>query len=103
VQLEGLLCWNCGRPTGIQHKVSRHDRCDNCGADLHTCRGCRHFEPGRRYQCRETVESNVLDKEKANFCDFFQMRQVMKTAGGVSTKVETKEDRRKRFDDLFED
>jgi hypothetical protein len=31
------------------------------------------------------------------------MRQVMKTAGGVSTKVETKEDRRKRFDDLFED
>ena len=24
---EGLLCWNCGEPTGIRDKVSRADAC----------------------------------------------------------------------------
>ena len=101
--LEGLLCWNCGRPTGIKQRVSRSDNCYECDADLHCCRGCRHFGPGRRFQCKEPVETNHVNKEKANFCDFFQMRQVMKTAGGVTTKTENKEDRQKRFDDLFDD
>lgn len=103
MQLDGLLCWNCGKPTGIQIKVSRSDICYACNADLHCCRGCRHFEPGRRFQCKEPVDTNITNKEKSNFCDFFQMRQVMKTAGGVVTKTDSKDDRQKRFDDLFED
>jgi len=100
---DGLLCWNCGKPTGITGRVARSDSCESCLADLRCCRGCRHFDPTRRAQCRETVEAPIKDKEKNNFCDFFQMRNVIKGPGGISTQTDSKDDRRKGFDDLFED
>ncbi len=100
---DGLICWNCGRPTGIEGRVGRSDSCEHCLADLRCCRGCRHWEPGRRFQCKEPIETNIVNKEKSNFCDFFQMRDVFKRAGGVRSAEESKDDRRKRFDDLFED
>jgi len=100
---EGLLCWNCGEPTGIRDKVSRADACVKCMADLRCCRGCRHFDPTRRFQCKEPIETGIPNKEKANFCDFFQMRNVVKQPGGMSHQTDDKEDRKKRFDDLFKD
>ncbi len=100
---KGLLCWNCGRATGIEGKVTRVDQCTECMADLRCCRGCRHFDPHRRAQCKEPVEKPIVNKEKSNFCDFFQMRNVVKKPGGVSTQTESKEDRKKAFDDLFDD
>ena len=100
---EGLLCWKCGYVTGIKGTVTRHDQCGNCNADLRCCRGCRHFDPSRRGQCRENIDHRVGEKEKANFCDFFQVRQVIKTAGGMKARVDDKDSRRAAFDDLFED
>ena len=100
---EGLLCWNCGRTTGIEGRVTRSDSCPHCLADLRCCRGCRHFQPLRRFQCKESVETNIVNKEKNNFCDFFQMRDVVKRPGGITTQTESNDDRQKRFDDLFED
>ena len=100
---DGLICWNCGRPTGIVGSVHRNDECESCLASLRTCRGCRHFDPTRRYQCRETIDTLVKDKEKANFCDMFQMRNVIKGPGGISTQTDTKDSRQQRFDDLFKD
>ncbi len=100
----GLICWSCGRPTDITHKPTRNDYCPHCDAGLRTCRGCRHFDPTRRSQCRETIDAPVRDKDKNNFCDWFQPRQATKRAGGVDTShTDTKDDRRQRFDDLFED
>ena len=100
---DGLMCWNCGRPTGIKGKVMRSDSCVDCLADLRCCRGCRHFDPTRRFQCRENIESPIANKEKNNFCDFFQMRDVVKTPGGISSQRDSKEDLKKKFDDLFKD
>jgi len=100
---DGLLCWSCGRPTGILLKVTRNDQCSNCSADLRCCRGCRHFDPTRRFQCKESIDSGVRDKEKNNFCDFFQMRNVVKTPGGMSHQTDDKDQRRKAFDSLFDD
>ncbi len=100
---EGLLCWNCGRPTGIEHGVTRHDQCQNCMADLRCCRGCRHFEPGRRGQCKENIDKTIPNKEKSNFCGFFQVRQVFKGKGGLKARTDDKESRRDAFDDLFKD
>ncbi len=100
---EGLLCWSCGKPTGITGRVMRSDSCVECLADLRCCRGCRHFEPTRRFQCRENVEHNVVNKEKANHCDFFQHRNVMKVAGGLSSQKDDKGSQKQKFDDLFKD
>lgn len=99
----GLICWNCGRPTGVVGGVTRNDSCPHCLADLRCCRGCRHYEPFRRYQCKETVDTNIVNKEKANFCGWFQMRAVVKRPGGITSPLDSKDNRKKRFDDLFDD
>jgi hypothetical protein len=45
-----------------------------------------------------------VQKDKSNFCDFFQMRTAMKRPGGVSTATrDNKSERKDRFDDLFKD
>ncbi len=102
---EGLLCWSCGKPTGITNRVMRSDSCPHCRSDLRCCRGCRHFDPTRRFQCKEPIEANIPMKEKSNLCDFFQFRDAMKIGGKVvrSETVDSKETRKKRFDDLFND
>jgi len=99
---DGLLCWNCGRPTGITGTVGRSVSCDNCSSDLRCCHGCRHYDPTRRYQCKENIDSRVQIKDKSNFCDFFQMRLAIKGAGGIIT-IDEKEAKKNRFDDLFKD
>ena len=99
----GLLCWSCGKPTGIENKVFRSDACTSCLADLRCCRGCRHFDPLRRWQCRETITTRIGDKDKSNLCDYFQMRNVVKRPGGISANQESKGSRKDRFDDLFKD
>ena len=100
---DGLLCWSCGRPTGLTGKVFRNDECPNCSASLRACRGCRHFDPTRRYQCRESIDSAVRNKDKANYCDYYQPRNVVKTAGGLTYHKDSKESRKQQFDSLFDD
>lgn len=46
---------------------------------------------------------NIPNKEKSNFCDFFQVRIAFKKAGGVSYQADSKDDHKKNFDDLFKD
>ncbi|MEA1981475.1 MAG: hypothetical protein U9N54_10945 [candidate division Zixibacteria bacterium] len=100
---QGLLCWNCGKPTGITDKVMRSDHCDKCLADLRCCRGCRHFDPTRRFQCKESIEHQVVNKEKSNMCDFYQHREVTKVSGGMKSKISDKDNLKNKFDDLFDD
>lgn len=35
-------------------------------------------------------------------CDFFLVRDAVKRAGGISASVDSKTERKKRFDDLFD-
>ncbi|HDL03176.1 MAG: hypothetical protein DRP46_11950 [Candidatus Zixiibacteriota bacterium] len=98
-----LICWNCGRATGIEGKVTRNDACPHCRVDLRCCRGCRHFDPASHFQCRETIDAPIPIKDKSNFCDWFQTRLAVHTPGGKSVPVDKKENLKKRFDDLFED
>lgn len=51
----------------------------------------------------ESVEHNIVNKEKSNFCDFFQMRNVIKGKGGMTNQRDSKDIRKKSFDDLFND
>ena len=99
----GLLCWNCGKPTGITGRVMRSDSCVDCLADLRCCRGCRHFDPTRNKQCRERIDSTVTNKDKNNMCDFYQKREATKIGGGIMNKQDSITDRKKGFDDLFKD
>jgi hypothetical protein len=95
-----LNCHSCGAQFKLApgDKVARQDTCRSCNADLHCCRNCRHFDPAKNNQCAEPQAEWVSEKERANFCDFFEPRTtidlVRRTSSGPA-------DAKKSFDDLF--
>ena len=68
-----VVCWNCGQDlVDIPRPISRHSNCPGCFSDLHCCRLCRHFLPERAGICAEDRADPPVEKENANFCDFFR-------------------------------
>lgn len=65
-------CFSCQREIRTVERVGRTESCE-CGADLHCCRNCRFYDPSAYNECRETQAERVLDKERANFCDYFEL------------------------------
>jgi hypothetical protein len=89
------MCWKCGEEIKNE-KILRTDECPVCKADLHSCRNCIFFEEGAHYDCRETVEENVVQKEKANFCDYFKPQRIFSKSSSAKA-----EQAKKAFDVLF--
>ncbi|MCR4626435.1 MAG: hypothetical protein K5640_02190 [Treponema sp.] len=68
------MCWKCGSTIEKGTLISRTSECPVCGKDLHSCKNCKFYSPGSHYDCHETIDELVKDKEKANFCDSFSVR-----------------------------
>ena len=69
-----MTCWKCGAK--LKNRLlpfSRYEECTLCKADLHVCLTCRHYNPLINDSCREDRAEFVLDKDKANFCDYFKV------------------------------
>ncbi|MBP3709008.1 MAG: hypothetical protein J6I73_01155 [Treponema sp.] len=92
-------CWRCGKQAGASEKIVRTTTCTLCGADLHCCRGCAFYSPGAHYDCRETVEELVKDKERANFCDSFSPQKKSALDGNTAAREKAKA----AFNNLFSD
>lgn len=70
---ETLLCWKCGSSlAGLSLPLLRTEECRACRAELHACRMCRFYDLGKARQCAEPVAEPVQDKERANFCGYFE-------------------------------
>lgn len=64
----------CGaRLEVIGNQVGRRDECPSCGAELHACVHCRHFDETVAKQCKEPFAEVPGDKHDANFCELFQI------------------------------
>jgi hypothetical protein len=67
-------CWKCAAAlTEIFLPLARLAECPSCHAQLHVCRMCAFFDPAAAQQCREPVADAVADKQRANFCGYFQL------------------------------
>ncbi|MBI2500153.1 MAG: hypothetical protein HYW02_01495 [Deltaproteobacteria bacterium] len=66
-------CFSCGKEFILQEKVGRRDTCSGCDAEIHCCFNCEFYDEHAYNECREPLADRVLDKERANFCDFFQL------------------------------
>ncbi len=70
---QSIACYRCGASlAALTLPLSRRDQCPECFADLHVCRMCRQFDPAVPRQCREDDADDVTDKDKLNFCDYFE-------------------------------
>jgi hypothetical protein len=77
-----LVCWRCGAAiTPGQRPISRLERCRECEADLHVCRLCRHYNPRMTGYCDHDHAEPPLERERANFCQFFKPRPGAFTPG----------------------
>ncbi|MDE2459845.1 MAG: hypothetical protein KGL98_01230 [Gammaproteobacteria bacterium] len=68
-----LVCWKCGAALeGVPMPLSRLSECLVCHAELHVCRLCRFFDPHKPESCAEERADPPKDKQRANFCEYFQ-------------------------------
>ncbi len=68
-----LLCWKCsGSLENVLVPFSRLARCEGCKVELHVCRMCEFFDTTVSNSCREPIAEKVNDKNRANFCGYFQ-------------------------------
>ena len=69
-----MQCWKCCTLLkDVLLPFSRYEECTTCKADLHVCLSCRHYDPRINDACFEDRAEFVLDKDKANFCDYFKV------------------------------
>lgn len=70
-----LVCWKCGASLqSLPLPLSRTAECSACKAELHVCKLCQFFDPRTTRQCSEIRAEEVINKEHANFCDWFKPR-----------------------------
>jgi hypothetical protein len=95
-----LVCWKCGASLASEPlPLARLAECPVCHADLHVCRLCEFYDTGVANGCREPVADVVNDKERANFCGYFQPRPDACNQSGVDPARQAKT----RLDELFGD
>jgi predicted RNA-binding Zn-ribbon protein involved in translation (DUF1610 family) len=79
----GGNCWNCGTALG-PNDYGRQDSCPKCGRDVKACKGCEFYDPSSHNECRENQADRVLEKDKANFCDYFRPKAGIGSPGASS-------------------
>jgi len=65
-------CYNCS--TALPGDIDFRGNCPKCGAALHCCKQCAHFEPSTRFQCLKPVPARIAAKDQANECELFNPR-----------------------------
>ena len=70
-----IICFNCQKKLDFEAKqsISRQEECPYCYASLHSCKMCLFYDPDSYNECRETQANRILEKEKANFCEYFKL------------------------------
>jgi hypothetical protein len=96
------MCQYCGVPMERDRKPGFNEVCAECGRDLHVCLNCRFHRKGARWDCAETVDAAVLEKERRNHCDWYSVNPDLYIAGeGRRTDREKADSAKRGFDALF--
>ncbi len=71
-----LYCYHCKKNIpvfGGVIKITRTEECPYCSRALHCCKMCKFFDARVYNECKESNADRIVDKEKANFCDYFTL------------------------------
>lgn len=86
-----MNCVFCQKKVSVQGTVGRRDTCPHCDRDLRCCRQCHFYDPGAYNECKEVSAERIVDKERANFCDYFLVKGTKKAGvRGANRTVEAK-------------
>jgi hypothetical protein len=69
---------------------------------LHVCKMCRFYKESLRWECAETIEEHIIDKESRNHCEWFQVAGKFFSEGvGDNTRNDKSRNAKKDFEGLF--
>ena len=70
-----VQCAYCHKTIDLESlHVGRRDECPHCSADLHSCKACKFYDTTAYNECREPMADRITEKEKSNFCDYYQIK-----------------------------
>jgi hypothetical protein len=90
-----MKCAFCKGQINLERKVDRSDTCPHCARDLRCCVQCKFYDPHAYNECREVSAQRIVDKQRANFCDYFVLK------GSSSGNVNRAKEARKALEALF--
>jgi hypothetical protein len=68
-----LLCYRCHRE--ISTNSAFLELCPYCSSAIHCCQNCLYYDEYSVNKCSESAADWVPDKQKANFCEFFEFTE----------------------------
>lgn len=63
-------CFSCS--VTLAADTDFRGNCPKCGAALHCCKQCVHFDSSTRFQCNKPVPVRIPLKDQANTCALFE-------------------------------
>src|SRR6202035_5798093 len=73
--------------TALPADVDWKGTCPKCGAALHCCKQCAHFEPSTRFQCLKPIPARIPVKDQLNTCELFSARVTVSRDGHAPPPV----------------
>ncbi len=98
---EVVKCARCGNELTVATAWSTSGQCVRCGADLHSCAQCAHFDTSAPFECQQPVPSRVSPKDARNDCTYFEPRRTIERETTSSSSPASVSSAKKAFDDLF--
>lgn len=91
-------CRECNRRLDVAPPVAFDATCRECGAALHSCTHCAHFDAGAPLECRLEIPERIARKAAANRCELFEIRWTTEFADEAPSRSSAAQ----AFDDLFD-
>jgi len=85
-----MKCVFCGEDIHIKGKVGRQEVCPRCRRDLRCCKQCKFYDRNAYNECREVSAERIIEKGRANFCDYFALRGTEGGHGNLRRTVEAR-------------
>ncbi|HRW58766.1 MAG TPA: hypothetical protein P5048_04020 [Chlamydiales bacterium] len=89
-----MICPHCKKEMEIS-KIHFRSECPFCETNLHSCRFCKYFSPGKPNDCMILNTDPIYDRDKYNFCEEFSFKNSMEQAHKSKNEIE-----KSLFDDL---
>lgn len=82
-QQNQVLCHACQHVLDLQvnSKILKSEECPKCYASVHCCKMCHFYDPKVYNECKEANAERIVEKEKANYCDYFQLKGAQGSGG----------------------
>lgn len=82
-----VVCHACSADLELEDPIGRSARCPRCGGDLRCCLNCRFHDISSYNDCAEPSAERVLEKDRANFCDYFSANSEARASGTPSASA----------------